>query len=178
MKLKASIFLLTLSVFSSCYYNEGPAEFPAGEVMGYKPVYATEDEFEIVFSDVQSVENPGKIYIYNQYLLVNDQLKGVHVFNNSDPSNPQSLGFIRIIGNVDIAIKGNILYADQINDLVAIDISDIAHPREVDRAEFVYPDRERLPPLSNNYFECVDRSKSHLLKGWILAQLTNPECFR
>lgn len=146
--------------------------------MGYQPIYATEDDLEFAFVNDQPIENPGKIYIYQQYLLINDRLKGVHVFDNADPKNPKSLGFIRIIGNVDIAIKGFILYADQINDLVAIDISDIKNPVELDRKKSIYTYNEQLPPQDNNYFECVDDARAHLLRGWKLTQLYNPQCFR
>jgi hypothetical protein len=40
---------------------------------------------------------------------------------------------------VDIAIKGNILFADSYIDLVAIDISDIKKPVEVDAFPISFP---------------------------------------
>ena len=36
----------------------------------------------------------------------------VHMYDNSDPSNPVNIGYIAIPGNVDIAIKDGHMYAD------------------------------------------------------------------
>ena len=67
----------------------------------------------------------------------------------TDPADPENMGFIEIPGNVDIAIKNNTLYADSYVDLVAIDISDIENPEEVNRVEDVFP--YTLPPYDENY---------------------------
>lgn len=69
------------------------------------------------------LEKPGKIYFKEPYLFVNELNKGIHVIDNSDAANPQNIAFIEIPGNVDIAVKGNTLYADSYTDLLSIDIS-------------------------------------------------------
>ena len=58
------------------------------------------------------------------------------------------MGFIEIPGNMDMAIKNNILYADSYIDLVAIDISNVTSPIEVSRVEDVFP--YTTPPLTND----------------------------
>ena len=71
----------------------------------------------------QAMHNTGKIYLLDRYVFVNERYEGVHVIDNQDPKNPRIVSFLRIPGNVDIAIKGNLLYADNGPDLVTIDIS-------------------------------------------------------
>lgn len=96
----------------------------------YLPVYKTTQEVRtnIKSNPAQPVERPGKIYIKGQYIFLNDVDKGIHVIDNSNPSQPQQIAFIDIPGNMDLAVKGNILYADLYTDLVAIDIT---NPRNV-----------------------------------------------
>jgi hypothetical protein len=79
------------------------------------------------------LDQPGKIFLYNSLILINDFESGVHIYDNSNPSAPTHIGFINIPGNVDIAVRDNILYVDSYVDLVAIDISDPANAREVGR---------------------------------------------
>jgi hypothetical protein len=87
----------------------------------------------------KDLQNAGKIYIIGKYLLVNEPGKGIHIFDNTDPAVPKNLSFINIPGNIDMAVKGNILYADSHIDLVAFDISNPANMREVAREENIFP---------------------------------------
>ena len=94
----------------------------------YEAVYKTK---AAVREDIKSgvsrpVENPGKIYTLGKYIFLNEIDKGIHVIDNTNPSQPRNIAFIAIPGNMDIAIKGNTLYADLYTDLVAIDISNPA----------------------------------------------------
>ena len=71
------------------------------------------------------IQTSGKIFVYQDYVFVNDQNRGVHVINNEDPTAPQKIAFIKIPGNEDIEIRNDILYADSYTDLVLFDISNI-----------------------------------------------------
>ena len=71
----------------------------------------------------QAIMHAGKIYIKDNFIYLNDLNKGIHVIDNSNPSQPVQIAFLSIPGNLDIAIKGNILYADMYSDLLALDIS-------------------------------------------------------
>ncbi|UCG26991.1 MAG: hypothetical protein JSV24_08420 [Bacteroidales bacterium] len=115
------------------------------------PVYMTYDELRsAVRSDLpKDLANPGKIYFKDDYIFINENLKGVHVIDNSDPSNPLKIAFINIPGNVDLAIRGSILFADSYIDLVAIDISDPWNASEVARIENVY--NYTIPPWDDSY---------------------------
>lgn len=106
----------------------------------YEPVYTSILNIRNSISNQAptDLENPGKIYITSPYLFVNEIGKGVHIFDNTDKSNPQNIAFIAIPGNVDIAVKNNILYADSYMDLVSIDISNPTNTTVVDREENVF----------------------------------------
>ncbi|ODS83301.1 MAG: hypothetical protein ABS46_06855 [Cytophagaceae bacterium SCN 52-12] len=81
------------------------------------------------------LEQPGKIYIKDQYLFINEIKKGIHIIDNSNPSNPRHVSFISIPGNGDMAVKDHILYADSYMDLVAIDISNPEQAHEAGRKQ-------------------------------------------
>jgi len=86
----------------------------------------------------QELDNPGKIYIYGNYLLINEPTKGIHILDNSNPSNPINKNFIPIEGNVDLAVNSNILYADNYVDLLAFDISNLNNIQLIKRVEDVF----------------------------------------
>ena len=86
----------------------------------------------------QDLENPGKIYVKDNYLFINEVKKGIHIIDNSNPSFPKAISFIQILGNVDIAVKGNILYADSYTDFVAFDISNPKDVKEISRTKEVF----------------------------------------
>lgn len=101
----------------------------------FDPVYVSEAELdaEISVSESKALENPGIIYAYGKYLLVNELHQGVHVIDNSDPSNPQPVSFIEIAGNEHFAVTKNQLQANRYNSLVTVDISDPTQPMEKSR---------------------------------------------
>lgn len=105
----------------------------------FEPVYMTEDQLrqEISLETARSLQNPGKMYFYQNMLFINEKFEGVHVYNNTDPRSPEKIGFISIPGNQDITIKDDVLYADALMDLISVDISDIQSPKLIDRLEEV-----------------------------------------
>mgnify|MGYP000915257010 CR=1 FL=1 len=136
------------------------------------PVYMAYDEFRSSFhkSAPAEIYHPGKMYFKDGYLFVNEYGKGIHVIDNSDPANPEKVAFYEIKGNVDMAIKGNILYADSYIDLLAIDITDINNPVEIDRIENVFP--EIVPEGEMWYpYAMVDKSKG-VIVDWEVRKIT------
>ncbi|MGV8135205.1 MAG: LVIVD repeat-containing protein [Mangrovibacterium sp.] len=105
------------------------------------PVYMSYEELRTSVKQEPSrdIENAGKIYFKDNYLFINEPMKGVHVLDMHDPENPDPVAFIAIPGNVDIAIKENVLYADSYVDLVAIDVSNVNNIKEVGRSEGIFP---------------------------------------
>ncbi|MBN7812252.1 hypothetical protein J0A68_14960 [Algoriphagus sp. H41] len=105
------------------------------------PVYLEMSDIRartISIEPAKELDNPGKIYIYGDYLLINEPTKGIHILDNRNPSNPINKNFIPIEGNVDLAVNDNILYADNYVDLLAFDISNLNNIRLVKRVEDVF----------------------------------------
>jgi hypothetical protein len=136
------------------------------------PVYMSFTEFRSSFNKSEAIEisQPGKIYFKDDYLFVNEVGKGIHVIDNSDPANPEKIAFYEIMGNVDMAIKGNILFVDSYIDLVAIDITDINNPVEAGRLENIFP--EVVPEGDKWYpYAMVDKSKGVII-DWEVKTVT------
>lgn len=90
----------------------------------YTPVYMTMAQLQDVkMESAKTLEKPGKIYFYNDYIFINEINKGIHIIDNTDPTYPQNISFVNIPGNRDMAIQGNNLYADNGADLITLDIS-------------------------------------------------------
>jgi hypothetical protein len=108
---------------------------------GNSPVYLSYEDLRaaVKIETSRDIEKPGKIYFKDNYIFINEIMKGVHVLDVSDPASPENVGFIEIPGNVDIAIKEDVLYADSYVDLVAIDVSDLDDVKEVGRVEDIFP---------------------------------------
>jgi len=181
MRLRQSLFLITIlylcTMLSGCIVEpQDVPTFPVGEVEGYVPLYASADDLSISFTSPQPVQQPGKIYTISGYLLINEKHRGIHVFNNADPSNPIPVGFLKMLGNTEMAIRGNVLYADHVTDLVALDIQDWNNITELSRLKQEHWNQE-FPPVTGTYFACIDRSKGIVI-GWALATLKNPKCYR
>ena len=105
----------------------------------FEPVYMMPDSVrQVTLEEPRNLEEPGKIYVYGQLLFVNELWDGVHIIDNSNPSNPVPLKFLRIPGNVDIAIRNGYLYADNGPDLIAFNLADPASPSVTGRVEGVF----------------------------------------
>ncbi|WP_054716044.1 LVIVD repeat-containing protein [Marinifilum fragile] len=158
--IKTSLILFIGVCFFSCD-DDISHEYTINE-----PVYMSTADFKnAVKSEIsRSMEETGKIYFYGDYILVNEKFQGIHVINNSDPSNPITEKFITIPGNIDMAIKDDMLYADSYTDLVVIDISNIDQVTESKRFDDVF--FYSLPPTNNNYrYGDIDPKKG-IVVGW------------
>ncbi len=116
----------------------------------YRPVYKTKAEVRasIKSSLPQQIQNPGKLFVKGNYVFLNDVSKGIHVIDYSNPSVPKNIAFISIPGNVDIAVNGNYLYADQYTDLVTLDISNPLNVTAVNFDLKVFPELYPVPDTS------------------------------
>ncbi len=94
----------------------------------YEPVYKSRAEIiaSIQAQPAKALKKTGKIYAVEPYILVNELNEGIHVIDNSNPRAPQNISFIAIPGNVDMAVRSNVLYADAASDLVTLDFSNPA----------------------------------------------------
>jgi hypothetical protein len=165
---------LSLAI-SGCTLDPDVVE--TGTAEGYRPLYLTTAELRnIAAQPARSLQHPGKIYVHGSYLFINERGKGIHVVNNHNPSAPQPVAFISVPGNADIAVQGNVLYADNATDLVSLDISDPLHVRVLHRVENAFP-YQMYPEQTGVAFQCVDKSKG-VVVGWEKTTLENPQCRR
>lgn len=145
MKNVRIIFYLLSVVFLSSCMDTYTEDYTANV-----PVYLSYSDLRsaVKTSAAKELENLGKIYFKDNYLLIVEKFKGVHVIDVSSPSNPKNLSFVEIPGCVDVAVKNNILYADSYIDLVAIDVENIQKIKEINRLKDIFP--YAVPPVRNS----------------------------
>lgn len=134
-KMFAAIFVVAMTLLScSEDFDDGSQE----EFRVAVPLTADLIQFKeeaVAISGPVPIETSGKIYAYRDFVFVNDVNKGVHVLDNSNPSFPKNIAFIKLEGNNDISIKDDRLFADSYGDLVVLDISDIENIPPAKRIE-------------------------------------------
>ena len=109
----------------------------------YRPVYKTRAQVrsEARSADPVAIKEPGKLFVKGNHVFLNEVDKGIHVIDISNPTSPRNIAFIRIPGAVDMAVRGDFLYADCYTDLVTIDITDPAKAVVKGFMEGVFPHR-------------------------------------
>lgn len=136
------------------------------------PQYMSYDEMRkpVKSTAAYAIQTAGKIYIQGNYLFVNEKYKGIHVFDNSNPKSPVNLAFLNIPGNVDLAVKGNYLYADNYVDLIVLDISNLSAPAEVARIKDIFP--YTIPEITENCpISDIDQTQG-VIVGWEVKDVT------
>lgn len=136
-----------------------------------EPVYLSYEDLRSPLKTTESpgILHPGKIYFKDDYIFVNEYQKGIHVIDNGDPADPEIVTFIEIPGNMDLAIRETILYADSYVDLVAIDIGDLENIAEVGRVENAFP--YIIPFYENGIVEEIDEEQG-VITGWRTVERT------
>lgn len=135
----------------------------------YTPVLMKRTDFEnsVYSTNAKTLKNPGKIYAKDNYLFINEKYEGIHIIDNSDPENPENVGFINIPGSIDMAIKENIMYVDNAVDLVAISLTNFPDIIVAKRIKNIYP--ELLPPgysyIPSKYM-AANRPKNTVIVNW------------
>jgi len=139
----------------------------------YQPVYSTLSKVKegMKSSPAKGLKSTGKMYIYGDYIFLNEPNEGIHIIDNSKPASPRNIAFITIPGNLDLAVLGNTLYADSYRDLVAFDIT---NPLNVTPTQFVnnvFPQRSAY----YMYYSGVTNPDSiQVCTGWINHDTTLP----
>ena len=143
MRLKHFTTIWLNAIALLCIFNSCEKDNCTRSYTYWQPVYKTKDEARanIKNNAPREIAMPGKIYIRGNYIFLNEVDKGIHIIDNTNRSAPRNIAFIDIPGNLDLAVKGNMLYADFYSDLVAIDIT---NPEQVIVKKFtenVFPER-------------------------------------
>ena len=149
-----------------------------------EPVFMSADEFRnsVKVSTIPvTISNYGKICFYEGYIFISESEKGIHIIDNRNPSKPQSIGFIELLGNADLAIRNGKLYADAFIDLVWFDISNPARPELEGRLEDVFfkYNYMPLPRIDNEYgydyskcYDIMNGGSKGVIVGWEVKQRT------
>jgi hypothetical protein len=154
-KVSIAVLLIISFLFQSCLKDKITHTYTI-----LTPIYKTKDE---VYANLKSnapeqIQSPGKIFLYGNYIFLNEVDKGVHIIDNTDPKNPVIKAFINIPGNLDIAVKGNVLYADMYQDLVAVEVSDPLQAKLLKDIPNVFPER--------SYANGFVADNSRIIVGW------------
>lgn len=136
---RIGILLLILVLFQSCDMDNQVSTLDTLETYliatPVKSNLITFKEEAVAVSEPVPIIESGKIYAYKNYIFVNDVYRGFHILDNTNPSAPENIGFIKLEGNNDISIKDDRLFADSYGDLVVMDISDIKNIKFAKRME-------------------------------------------
>ncbi|MCU0440166.1 MAG: hypothetical protein MUC49_19940 [Raineya sp.] len=169
------LYVLLLFLLSGCFGVDNVDEYP-DEVDGFKPVYVSKEQINTISTlEARVLQKPGKIYTYGRYLFVGEAGRGVHIIDNIDPKQPKNISFIEIPQNNDIAIKGNMMYADNHGDLIVFDISNPTDVKLTNRIANALPQNNSQLPPEQGFFECIDASKG-IVVGWERVRIKSPKC--
>ena len=168
MKLRSIFYLIAFSfIIFSCSSDDN---YEYVEVATPEIMSKTDFRKSTEIMAPQHIQKTGKIYAYKDYIFVSDTNKGIHVIDNSNPKNPQSIKFIKVLGNEDISIKDDFLYADSATDLVVFDISDMNSISLIERIKDVFNIYDLWQP--NIEFDEIDYSsvnftiEDSVIIGW------------
>lgn len=135
----------------------------------YSPIFMQREAMEnaIKAEAPKTLQNPGKIYVKDNLIFINEKYKGFHVIDNSNPELPVNKAFIHIDGCLDIAIKGDIIYADNAIDLIALKAnSDFSTVEVTGRVKKAFPEIS-CPDGSWPYYDLNSlRPKNAILVAW------------
>ena len=167
--------LLTLEncCYDGCCFDEDCSSY---KKWGYKPVYSNDLDDIVVLEEPRPLQDVGKIYSYQNLLLVNERQKGLHVIDNSDPTQPNKLHFLKIAGSNDVAIKNGYLYADQFDNLIVVSIDELANiidKKMMEDAFENYADYNLTPDEYDVYYECPDPGRG-VVVSWVQDSVKNP----
>lgn len=156
----ASIILASIFILSSASYYY--YEWYEYEYRSYIPVFMKKADLKnsvSYSSGKRDMVMPGKIYYRDSYIFVNEKYKGVHIINNTNPTNPIGEGFIIAPGCIDMAVKGDVIYLDNSVDLVAFDLTT---KQVTKRIENIFPE----PASPDNWIYNGSRPSESVIVGW------------
>jgi hypothetical protein len=167
MPIPVRIFTFTLFFLLACD-NE---YIPPG---GFDAILIPRTQLENSFGFVREKEilEVGPSVTNDQYVFVVEPYTGIHVYDISQETEIKKIGFIEVIGVQDLAIDGDILYADNAVDLLTIDISNPSSPKIVDRLVNVLnaprPEGDRYNYYHGRLWEgnLADGSEEYVIIGY------------
>ena len=176
------VFLFLSSILLHSCLIKDPIERPGygpgydnRKVLGWKAVYGADTTYRKVsfLPTPQAMINPGKIYVFGNTIFQNDVARGIHIIDNSNPSNARRVSFLEIPGNTEMAVKGNSMYVNNYNDIVVIDIRNTASPVEIKRLRDMFSTYNASrpyiwqAPAESGYYECPRFNNDSVIVRWV-----------
>ena len=118
--MKKCIALLTLLVFAVSCDDEGDFQ----EITIATPIVQSKADLRagVAVLDPQPIQESEKIYAYQDFIFVGDSDNGFHVIDNSVPTAPVAVNYIKVPLHTDLAIRNDVIYANSGPDLVTFAI--------------------------------------------------------
>jgi hypothetical protein len=160
--MKKLLLLLSIFVLTGSYIWEGPR---------YVPLLMDRSALETSVTLVPSsmpITQPGRIYLYNHWILLVEQYKGIHFIDNNDPANPVRKAFLRVPGCQNMSVGNGVLYVDNAVDLVGvrIDYTNL-QARVLARSRMVLPEINNPEGYIPWDFNRANRPENTEIVGWI-----------
>jgi len=142
-----ALFVVLLSLQSCIYGEDDEVTYESA----YEPITQTRELFEngIEVQSSRPISSAGKIYVKDQYILINESEDGFHLYNNLNPESPEVSSYLKVEGATDLAIRGNTIFVHHLVDLVSINYD-----------------------FQNNTILSMNRSRN------VFPKLTSPDGFR
>ena len=202
MRFLLIFFLAAILLSCSKFEDFRNAGTSADGVLGYraKTILNTTQVKILFVGKPKTLLNAGKALTEGKYLFINELNKGIHVFDNQQVKTPKALAFIALPACKDFFVNGNILVADNGNDLVSLDISvldkildtpdyftnppvkqdSVKYFSELSRRTDIFK-FENFPLQKGVYFVCPDsinQLKSFIVEWEKVKLAKQPNCFR
>jgi hypothetical protein len=171
--------ILALALLAACRpdnINAGSSD--AHDVQAYVPVYAQVNNLPAVGVEaVRATNKAGKIYAYGSYIFQNELNEGIHIIDNAIQGQPKKIAFLRIPYNTELAVRGNYIYANRLNDLLVINVQNPQQPTIVKTIDNAFPLINQQHPPASGYFICPDPAKG-IVVDWELKNVDHAKCRR
>jgi hypothetical protein len=135
----------------------------------YKPIFMLRSELEksVKLEGSRDIENPGKIYLKDNLIFINEKYLGIHVIDNTNPEEPENFAFIRVEGCIDMAMKDNVLYADNAVDLISLALNpQMTGIQVTSRIKNVFPELRAPDGFGLTYRQSLARPENSILVRW------------
>jgi len=135
----------------------------------FQPVFMLRSEMErcVRLEGPRAIEKPGKIYIKDNLIFINEKYFGIHVIDNTNPAEPDNFAFIHVDGCIDMAMKDNVLYADNAVDLVSLQLNpQMTGIQVTSRIRNVFPEIKAPDGWTLTYRQNLERPKNSILVRW------------
>lgn len=119
--MKKQVYLLVLAIVVTAIGIMAFRQIPY-RPHNYEPIMMSRADLEGSFDilPAREIVQPGKIWVYNNYILLIEQYKGIHIIDNTNPNSPQRIRFINILGCTELAVREGIIYANNAVDLIGV----------------------------------------------------------